>query len=114
LGIFPSYCVFHPARAEVDAVQQLIFGAIMPVSIIRMLFAVAVPLGAQSFAQTAAQFEREAMYRRYLKFASLVKGGSAHPHWMMDGSSFWYAEGAPDDTVIWRVDPRTKYENNFI
>ena len=24
---------------------------------------------------------------------------------MADGSSFWYAEGAPDDTVIYKVDP---------
>ena len=46
-------------------------------------------------AQEAAQSEREAMYYRYLEFPSLVKGGSIEPHWMADGSSFWYAEGAP-------------------
>ena len=33
-------------------------------------------------------------------------GGSVQPHWLADGSSFWYAEGAPENTVIYRVDPR--------
>ena len=56
-------------------------------------------------AQEASQFARQAMYHRYLEFASYVKGGSIEPHWMADGSSFWYAEGGPDNTVIWRVDP---------
>ncbi len=56
-------------------------------------------------AQQAEQSEREAMYYRYLEFASYVKGGNVDPHWMADGSSFWYAEGAPANTVIWRVDP---------
>jgi len=57
-------------------------------------------------AQEAKQSEREAMYYRYLEFASYVKGGSIEPHWMADGSSFWYAEGAPENTVIWKVDPK--------
>jgi len=57
-------------------------------------------------AQDTKQAEREAMYYRYLEFASYVKGGSITPHWMADGSSFWYAEGAPDNTVIWKVDPK--------
>jgi len=35
-----------------------------------------------------------------------VKGGSIEPHWMADGSSFWYAEGAPQNTVIYNVDPK--------
>jgi catechol 2,3-dioxygenase-like lactoylglutathione lyase family enzyme len=38
-------------------------------------------------AQEAEQSEREAMYYRYLEFASYVKGGSIQPHWMADGSS---------------------------
>ena len=25
---------------------------------------------------------------------------------MADGSRFWYAEGAPDNTVIYKVDPK--------
>ncbi|HUF53223.1 MAG TPA: hypothetical protein VMR52_05545 [Dehalococcoidia bacterium] len=57
-------------------------------------------------AQETKQSEREAMYRRYLEFASYVKGGSITPHWMADGSSFWYAEGAPTNTVIWKVDSK--------
>ena len=51
-------------------------------------------------AQEASQSEQEAMYYRYLEFASYVKGGSVEPHWMADGSSFWYVEGAPENTVI--------------
>jgi len=65
--------------------------------------AVGIPL---AFAQEKAQSEREAMYHRYLEFASYVKGGSIEPHWMADGSSFWFAEGAPTNTVIWKVDPK--------
>ncbi|MEE8201458.1 MAG: hypothetical protein V3R29_09855, partial [Candidatus Acidoferrales bacterium] len=57
-------------------------------------------------AQESEQSEREAMYYRYLEFASYVKGGSIEPHWLADGSSFWYAEGAPADTAIWKVDPK--------
>jgi dipeptidyl aminopeptidase/acylaminoacyl peptidase len=56
-------------------------------------------------AQQVGQSEREAMYYRYLKLQSLVKGGSVRPHWMADGSSFWYAEGDPDNTIIYKVDP---------
>jgi len=57
-------------------------------------------------AQQAEPSEREAMYYRYLEFPSYVKGGSVEPHWMADGSSFWYAEGAPENTVIYKVDPK--------
>ncbi len=56
-------------------------------------------------AQPKDQSEREAMYYRYLEFASYVKGGSIEPHWMADGSSFWYAESPPGNTVIWKIDP---------
>ena len=57
-------------------------------------------------AQETSQSEREAMYYQYLEFRSYVKGGSIQPNWMADGSSFWYAEGAPANTVIYKVDPR--------
>ncbi|MDA2930967.1 S9 family peptidase, partial [Acidobacteria bacterium AH-259-O06] len=57
-------------------------------------------------AQEAEISEQEAMYYRYMEFPSYVKGGSIDPHWMADGSSFWYAEGAPANTVIYNVDPR--------
>src|SRR5579875_3349098 len=53
--------------------------------------------------QTA--FDRETVYRRYLAFGSLVKGGAIEPHWLADGSSFWYAEGEPDRRQIYKVDP---------
>ena len=46
-------------------------------------------------AQPKEQSSREAMYYRYLEFPSYVKGGTVQPHWMADGSSFWYAEGGP-------------------
>ena len=57
-------------------------------------------------AQEPEQSEKEAMYYRYLEFPSYVKGGSIEPHWMADGSSFWYAEGVPANTVIYKVEPR--------
>lgn len=64
---------------------------------------VATPLLA---AAESSQSEREAMYRRYLEFASYVKGGSVEPHWMTDGSTFWYAEGTRPSSVVWKVDPK--------
>jgi len=57
-------------------------------------------------AEEASQSDREAMYYRYLEFPSLVKGGSIQPHWMADGSSFWYAEGSPENTIIYKVHPK--------
>jgi hypothetical protein len=65
------------------------------------LMVIALPVHAQETTQS----EREAMYYRYLEFSSYVKGGSIEPHWMADASSFWYAEGAPANTVIYKVDP---------
>ena len=56
-------------------------------------------------AQEQKQPEREEMFLKYLSFASLVKGGTVEPHWMADGNSFWYAEGVPDATVVYKVDP---------
>lgn len=44
--------------------------------------------------------------------ATLVPGlclgqesGSVRPHWLADGSSFWYADGPPENPIIYRVDP---------
>ncbi len=74
-------------------------------SIVLMLIATALAtkmLTGQNPETALAQ--REAMYYRYLEFASYVKGGSIEPHWMADRSSFWYAEGAPANTVIYNVD----------
>lgn len=70
---------------------------------------IVLTIGVLACSPTAAQqttsAEREAMYRRYLELPSYVKGGSIKPHWMADGSGFWYAEGVPANTVIWKVDP---------
>ncbi len=62
-------------------------------------------IAVSSCAQDSEQDGSEAMYNRYLEFASYIKGGSIEPHWMADGSSFWYAEGGPGNTVIYKVDP---------
>ena len=56
-------------------------------------------------AQMPSFAEREVMYFRYLELRSLIEGGSVEPHWIADGNSFWYAEGAPENTVIYKVDP---------
>ena len=55
-------------------------------------------------AQEAKQSEREARRSRYMDAVSKVKGGSITPHWMSNGS-FWYADGTPDNTVVYKVDP---------
>ncbi len=47
---------------------------------------------------------REAVYNAYLNRNEFVSGGSAPPNWTEDGKGFWFAEGAPDDTAILRVD----------
>ena len=75
-----------------------------PKILIPFVLGLAVLLPASS-AQNSDQSEREEMYRRYLDFPSYVKGGKVEPHWMADGARFWYAEGAPANTVIWKVDP---------
>ena len=51
--------------------------------------------------------DRMAMYYRYLKIGSYVKGGICRPHWMADGNSFWYVEGVPDRTNIYIVSPES-------
>ncbi len=74
----------------------------------RVVFLVAGLAAFSSLARAGepGQSEREAMYYRYLEFPSYVKGGSIEPHWMADGSSFWYAEGAAANTVIYKIDPK--------
>lgn len=64
-----------------------------------------VLLSRSGSAQETAPSEREAMYYRYLRFPSLVEGGSLEPHWLTDGDSFWYAESDGDRTMIYKVDP---------
>jgi hypothetical protein len=38
----------------------------------------------------------------------LVAGDSVELHWMADGSGFWYAEGPPDQTVIYKIKSENK------
>ena len=57
------------------------------------------------FSAEAKKAERDAMYRLYLDFASQVKGGDITAHWMADGNSFWFADGSPANTVVYKVDP---------
>lgn len=71
----------------------------------RHLFVALVLLTPGILAQgTGGHPERQAMYRRYAEFASSLQSGLVEAHWMADGSSFWYAEGAPANTIIWKVD----------
>lgn len=49
----------------------------------------------------------EVVYRRYLDFGSLVRGGRVVPNWLPDGSSFWYVQGEPNEREVVKVDPAT-------
>jgi dipeptidyl aminopeptidase/acylaminoacyl peptidase len=71
-----------------------------------------------ALAQPAGSARPDEMYERYLSLAlngavsTVIKGGVILPaNWMADGRSFWFAEGAPDDTVIIKVDPRSNSRN---
>ena len=54
--------------------------------------------------RTTLPCQRLEVYRHFLKLSSVIEGGSVDPHWLPDGSSFWYLEGTPSDGVIWHVD----------
>lgn len=53
-------------------------------------------------AHQVEQSERVVMCRRYQKFWDYVEG-VVKPHWLADGSSFWYAEGGPENRIIYTV-----------
>jgi dipeptidyl aminopeptidase/acylaminoacyl peptidase len=53
----------------------------------------------------ALDLEREARYKHYLRYSDLVSGGAVEPHWLADGTSFWYAEGNPDQRLVYQIDP---------
>ena len=64
------------------------------------------------WAQPVGPVSPEEMYERYLSLAlngsvaSVIKGGVILPaNWMADGRSFWFAEGGPENTVVFKVDP---------
>ncbi|MCG8470048.1 MAG: S9 family peptidase [Gemmatimonadetes bacterium] len=67
--------------------------------------ACAAGLPALLIGQDPTATEREAMYAKYWGFAGRVVGGGVEPHWLEDGSRFWYVEGAPDSATILLVDP---------
>jgi dipeptidyl aminopeptidase/acylaminoacyl peptidase len=46
---------------------------------------------------------RRAAYEAYLDFGDLVRGGRVTPGWLPDGTSFWFAEGGPQDRTIVKV-----------
>ncbi len=48
--------------------------------------------------------EQLSRFYRFMDPADLVIGGQVKPNWLKDGMSFWYATGAPDNTIIFRVD----------
>ena len=54
---------------------------------------------------TLAADDRETAFRQYLEFGSMVKGGQVTPGWILAGPEFWYAEGGPQDRVIYLVNP---------
>jgi dipeptidyl aminopeptidase/acylaminoacyl peptidase len=76
-------------------------------------------------AQTTKDPERWALYDLYygptdLRFPDgrqfvgrFIKRGIIHPHWMNDGSSFWYAEGVPESTTIHIVDPESNTQREL-
>ena len=60
--------------------------------------------------QTAT--DRDALYRSAVELSRRV-GGTVNPHWMTDGSSFWYAERTGAETLIWKVDPAANSREPF-
>ena len=68
--------------------------------VLAMVAGASLPAAAQENAE-----DRFARFRQLMDFPALVKGGIAAARWLSDGESFWYADGAPANTVIYRVDP---------
>jgi len=56
---------------------------------------------------------REERFRRFLQFKSLVRGGDVTPHWLRDGSRFWYAEWTAGGRTVWLVDPTSGEKRPF-
>ena len=83
--------------------------ALPMVLVVASTFATTVTsLAAQTTTRDASDSARRAVYRAYLDFGDLVSGGRVVPNWIPGGSSFWYAEGGPQDRVLQRVDPATR------
>ena len=63
-------------------------------------------LGAQSQRDVAIYQS----FRRYQQFQRVAQRAPLKPHWMADGSSFWYSEGSPANTIIWKVNPKANQQ----
>ena len=92
--------------ATSKALMRLVsFAPPRPLADARLVLAgLLVALASPAMAQEGAP-AREARYQKYLDFSSLTRGGVVSPGWLPDGNGFWYADHAPDSTVIYRVDP---------
>ena len=62
---------------------------------------------------SATTEEDEAAYQAYMDFATLVSGGQVMPGWMPDGSQFWFAEGGPQNRVLYKVDPASNTKSEL-
>ena len=49
--------------------------------------------------------ERERIYHEHLEFASRITSAWIRPQWSDSDSTFWYADGGPEDPTVWKVDP---------
>ena len=73
------------------------------------LIGMVVSTARSAVAQAGGPATREAMYRRYQDIAFMVPAATVEPHWMADGTSFWYAEEiVTDSVVIYVVDPKRR------
>ena len=98
-------CGRGPFHAECQSVGRLS-------TMIRLARAFTIVLVMQSAfapdetrAQQLGPERRDSVYRQYLRFPTLVKGGRVEPNWVTDGNRFWYMEDGSDGTVTFLVDP---------
>lgn len=49
--------------------------------------------------------ERISRYDQYRDIVALIDGGRVEPHWLSDGSRFWYVKERASGKSTWRVDP---------
>lgn len=93
---------YHQTFTEVIILTNLFISRILQSYILIILSIIGVS------AQNVVQSSNEVRQESYLNFDSLVKGGRVRPHWMNDGNSFWFADGTPDNTIFYKVNPKTK------
>jgi dipeptidyl aminopeptidase/acylaminoacyl peptidase len=83
------------------------------VTTLPFLLLIAPATTSSALAQRQEDTEREEMYRRYLRYTSYIKPAWIEPHWFADGNTFWYASGARDSIVIYKVDPVANAKANL-